>query len=1244
VQDTTGTATYTDSEAQFTVWGISHEGIYNTDIYGGHVAHIDSYRRELESRLISGLGGVFFSARTRAESGTDYLIPSTTISLQDRVLTSKAIGPFFYDSLSTSAVTRAVQASDIVDNKAVVDRAEYSGTTGEVHFYLTLTDKVGTLAGLTTDDKLTVSNMAFRILNGTHDILAVDDSLNRITVSIPDISTDDFDETSSCGKAGVFTDTLTLDSTSPFVVGDELTSNLFDGLATPTVTAVSGAVITLDGITDEVSVPGGMLLRGQRTSADLSVSSVTNFVAGDMCTITDFDREFRVVSVDATNSTITIDESITYSDQTIPVTVAVTGRWIPIEAPISDEDRIRRTYQQYLDTNDYDEQSIVRSTMLQDSMFFTNGDDEIYKFDGTNLYRAGLPRWQPQLFVSLDTSNPAIQLPDALAAVSAVSSNEFTVDTTAAFSVNQQIVHDDDSTIYTVTGLDTTAKKVYVNATISGAAAGNLRGLRKLQYYFRLNAIDINQNIVASATTGVNDYIVNLTDDGQIELKLIGLPPLDAYDFDRIEVQIYRADAGVDADPTDNVGVGEFFRVGTVDLSYDNYEGYILFIDNSDGQEALNITDEVTARTALVPGELGNTWTQPLRAKYITTASNRLVLANVRDYPELNITLRQASGANITVANLVDKKFILRRTGSGTTTDMLNTVGLQFRNATAATSITPASAISNAAASSFTVTATHSFLAGDWVYLFHSAADTDNSMTFAGWHQIASVVGTTSFTINSNTGTAASTANDVDRFIGATTTTDVPVVIGTDGNYNNVGGNSSLSYERLAMIRLANALNAVMAVTDTTITKYKSFIPWATAAAGDEIGLGTVVIRAPRADITAMNITLPATITNAELIVNQVLADFGSVESAQERQFPSRLITSYANFGEIFDGSFGLEVDSPNVFDISPADGQEITAIITFFARAPFSSAQVEDMLVVFKENSIHVVNLTSGEVKRLETQGIGCSVPFSVAYSRNGIIFAHESGLYRLDKDLNISYVGKYLERLWQDGIVKNALSRATGTHYNLGRQYKLSVPLGTDQVDNNQVLVYDHTRETDQRVEFGAWSRYDNHPVTGWANLENDAYFGSTTGDVFKLRNIGDETDYRDDTDAIEQSVVYAPLDFGLPGSIKMVSNMVVQFQLRRSDLTGAVIESAVDFSNVFQTLDSFTKTQDTNDGGLDQELLPSVFSVKFSLPERRAEFFQIKFTNSTLDEDMTITGISFGVAASSGTGILEANTTLT
>lgn len=1307
---------YTDTEPQLTLWGIDHSNIYKTSTSKeGHVNHIDSYRSIGEERMIAGLGGNLFSAQTQAEADADYLIASSNVSIENRVGSSDLkLSPLFWNDTNTATRTRGLITDASISNSnnlASVTGVSYV-SANTANFTLSFTSKTGTIASaISTNDKMVVAGMGHSMWNGTHQFVSVvsEDSTSaviQLTVD-SDIIAAAYDETGAFGTIGCFTDSVTLSDTSNFAVGDIILSDSIS--VTPSVVYSSSTTIVIDGITTDVSLVSGLRLFGKRTGTTFPLDSVENFVAGDMCTVTGYNQKIRISSVTVDSSStyagsVTLDESVTLQDGATPNSITVVGRWIPVEAPTTSDDLAKSTYIRHLDKNDYISQNTLRSVMVADNMYLTNQDDEVMKFDGTSLYQAGIFRWQPQLFAQLDTTTESITGSAVSGTVGSnpADTNVFSITSgeEVQFSAGDTIFFSADSNTYTVQS--TTAGKVYVVGTITGGGTGTIKKTNRYKYYFRLKAIDANNNIIASAATGASDFIVDLSASGRILMRLVGFPAWGNYDYDALEIEVYRTKADQTA---------PFFLVRTADIDFNHGAGYIDIEDTVNDDFLVDVRDYDPISTALVGSALGTAWEQPLRAKYITTADNRMILANVKDYPELDIVLRKATTGTITAANLTQKKFTFRKdsTTSGTTTDMTATCVYEFLDGVTgptATTIDPTQDLSRTA-STITITPSggHSFSAGDWVYLFHSTQDTRNDLTFAGWYQIKSINTTVDFTIDfTNSGlpsavsissadpgtdvittgsahglttndkvyfdgsvptglstgtqyyvTSAPTTttftvalvkgdatptditvtgtgtvtkgNHVNRYVAASTTTDIPVWLGTDGNYNQVGANDDNEFT--AIQRLANAINASMRMCDTE-NIHTSFVPWMTANAGSEYGVGRLVVRQPKVETTTLEVVLPAAITNANIFVGGLLKAAAAEVSATTRVFPSRVLISYPNYPEIFDAPFGDAGDTANVIDVNSADGQAITGIIPFFGDSVFGGGQAEGVLVVFKENSIYLLDISSGGLTKIQSRGLGCTAPYSIASTRDGIMFANEAGIYRLNRNQSISYVGKFVERIWEDTVNKNQLSVMTGHHYGRGRQYKLSVPSGAN-LNNSLVLVYDHQREARDQ-EFGAWSKYDNHAATGWANLGEDAFFGTTGGQVFSIRNLNEASDYRDDASAISMTITYRSMDFGAPGLRKIIAGVNSHFQLRRTDMDGTALLSSEDTDGEFTSAGTFTFTKGNK----------KAVSALSSLPRRRAQYLQLKYTNSTKDEDVVLAGIDFHVAGLPRFGLPQQNET--
>ncbi|GAF91075.1 unnamed protein product, partial [marine sediment metagenome] len=132
----------TDNEPQLTLWGLNHEDIYTTSIaQEGHVTHIDRYKTIGESRIMCGLGGNIFEAKTASEIGA-VVAPTRYINLRSRLNADRTMAPLFQTTGAAIARTQGtVEASDIISNVAIIDSVSYNGSTTYTDYVLTLTGK-----------------------------------------------------------------------------------------------------------------------------------------------------------------------------------------------------------------------------------------------------------------------------------------------------------------------------------------------------------------------------------------------------------------------------------------------------------------------------------------------------------------------------------------------------------------------------------------------------------------------------------------------------------------------------------------------------------------------------------------------------------------------------------------------------------------------------------------------------------------------------------------------------------------------------------------------------------------------------------------------------------------------------------------------------------------------------------------------------------------------------------------------
>ena len=1344
--DTPITADASDQTPQLTVWGICHDvdGVYgpNKIAREGWVNHLDSYRAAGEGFLVAGLGGNLFTSSPRTGLDAAYKLPQLLVDLRNRVDTDTKIGPLFRGSGATFERERGyVNCVNGTTNFIQIDTIEYQTSgpnVGTVKYTMTATSHsildaagspipIGAVVSTTSgqEDWLTTQQCGHSRHNGSFKIKAVeevDGSTLAFYVENSLITSTDYDETDVGGQAGVFTDQIPMDTTSYFLPGDELESDLFADTDEFEVLSSITTSIVVDNVFDNLAIPVGLRLTGRRTSCVIplrdtaDIDTVENFVAGDVISLASYERLFEVqyvntnsdISVTLTgngteatvtlgsgstanlfsgqriqisnagvytgvqiidevtsattftfNSTetasesgilvgknICIDENVEWEDLSDDTSrVTVDRRWIPIEAPDDNFDITPNYRVSHFRADPYTDQSFIRSVMSADNMYFTNGSDTVKKYDGFSLYKAGLPRWQMNLFTSIKPGS-GIVVPQVSVDYNSPSSSSFDVTTAGdelTFDVGDRIIDNTDGASYTIRRINTETGKIFVDRDITGGGTGTLTLKSSIyRYYFRLNMVDANQNLMASAVVGQEDTFVELSETSEVEFKLVGIPTFDNLDYDRLELEIYRTKRNQSA---------PFFKVVTLPLDFDQATGYLTYTDTAE-DDALTQLDPINS--SLLGAEIGTGWEEPMRAKYVTSADNRLILANLTDYPQTDLVVDGTEAKN---SNFDGLKFQFDRTSTiGSVTDNLDTLIIEIKNQ--GSSEEEATTVTYIDTSFFkaTMTDTSGMSPGDWVYLFYKgAAPSDLTLEPCGWWQVESVLSGTELRF-SYPNSAAFSGTLPNRILTATNPADLPVYINDsteanyDSNYQTRGAQpfGERDEKNVLMNRIANAVNVHQRRCQDT-----GFSPWLSANADGSFGQGQLVVRQPNIQPEAFFITLPTT-TDFSLYLNGTRANSGATSQSLTRVYPSRVIVSYPNYPEIFDSPTAvLPQDSDSVIDVNSADGQQITGIIPFYGDSAFGAGQKEDMIVVFKENSIYIVNLANkaaglnGQVvKKLESRGLGCDAPYSICSAKDSIFFANRSGVYRINRaDLSIEYVGKFLERLWLEEVNRDLIETFHATHYPIGKQYKLSVTVPDPAVnpnldEPNQVYVYHHTEETAQGDTAG-WTRYDNHSAIGWSNLQADAFFASTAGNVFSIRRTDSENDYRDRNEAISAEFTSRALDFGAPGIRKIIASVVSHYR-SVSNIEGTELTYAYDLREEFLPSDNLSIDRDETTTGIGDAVTHKIRSIKSVLDRKRAIYFQIKYANANLDEPLDVAGFTVKLAGLSDAGVLEAKST--
>jgi hypothetical protein len=1140
---------------------------------------------------------------------------------------------------------------------------------------------------------------------------------------------------------------------------------LRDALEAPTVeNLVRGDMLSVSGIDRKLRVEYINTLSDNVVSITddtiTSVSSTSGYVVGQLIELVragNWSGTWAISEIVDTNSlkidcdiigstsgtilgkTVQVDEEFQFSDTVNSiVAVQVSSRWVPLEAPDDEFSLTPTTHENYFPANTPGSQPILKSAMVSDNMYFSNGDDSVMKWDGAALVRAGLPRFQPQLFTSVD-SQATGKIVLNLVTITAADIDERigSVIKLAEYSSSPLSVGDTieiTGTIDTIKAVitkmwqNTTTNHDYVQISYNGdldtdlgalnTAAASISQTATYRYYFRLNAIDNNDNLIASSVTGVDDCVVELTENSQIRLRLASFPIWDIYDYDKLQLQVYR---------TKKNGVAPYYLLRTIPLSFDSSRQYVDFVDaNSD--EVLTTLDSVS--TALEGAELGTQWSSPLRSKYITSAGNRLVQGNIIADPVIDLQfLAKDLNTAITIPNFSNEIITLRRDNNNTSniSDGENVQRFHLLNA-GEQSISTINFLTMTGRLRIETAATLPAVT-DWVYLFRNTVADGISGLCAGWWRVVATgagwfevdyitddtplrreflgtsvstgadtitfatahglvdgdritlepdtgatfpvttpalvagifyyvkkISATAIELHTDSGLGAGskinitgvgagtiyvyTVLNCNRWLKATDGRDVPVWIGTDGNINTKSGNTGVIELRVTQ-RLSMAIN---------VQQRSAASPWMLAEAGNFITpAGRIIISQPKVVDTILELEVGSTLaTNMQLFANglkiprTVAGSAVYTAGAVEYEYPSRILISYPNFPEIFSNpTAAVDSESVSVIDVNSADGQQITGIIPFFGESAFGAAQKSGVVVVFKTNSIYLIDISAkaagvNPVQRIESQGLGCTAPHSIANTRDGIVFANESGLYRLGRNLAIEYVGQKIERVWRERVNLSQLDRVFGHHYGTGSQYKVSVPLDGNTTPGD-LLVYSHVRE--YRGGFGAWTRYSNHPAIGWANLFSDAYFATTDGQVMSVRRTGGTSDYRDDAQPISMRALFRALDFGDSGIRKSVRFLVVKFRVV-ADTSSTLLFTARDLVENFEQADAFSLDDTRNNtNGLQDPNRVKIQSIRFSAREKECIYFQTLITNEELDQPVEIVEISYRVTGMTDKGMEEA-----
>jgi hypothetical protein len=752
--------------------------------------------------------------------------------------------------------------------------------------------------------------------------------------------------------------------------------------------------------------------------------------------------------------------------------------------------------------------------------------------------------------------------------------------------------------------LELTGGTVETNVTIPQSAG----------YYFKLQAYDRNNNIVASAVTDHRDCYLTMLKTGRVYHRLNRFPKFDAYHYDRVDLEVYRQKWA-------EVPIAEFFKIRTIPFDYSEYQATTdLLISDSLGNTTFNNPDDLVSN-AISLQTTGNALERPLsyeepqKSKYITSIANRMVQGNIKGYDKIDVRLDSDATTSLDGVTVL--------VGDGT----VNTV-FEFQESAESSAQVIATVADDAAGSlTFAVSDASVYSIGDWVQV--SATGTNNTAEkisgFAlGWWKVTGkVTGSGTEEVNvagftSNTAVYSATApnylNEL-KLYRAATSGNVPVVSFTASEFRPFQGTNVLDVSPpnvSGVLDLTRAINTVQAHLET---------PTVYARSGATFGSG--VFNLTSAD-TAGSVNCVVTANGYDMSVygNNILAPDGSTMTSTGLVFPSRLLISPEKFPETFDNPLAdSAIYSNAIVDVNADDGEEITGFASFLAISSSSDSQVQSTLIVCKSSSVYAIDVVTRSQTKLESYGQGCTIPNSISATADGIMFANKSGVYVVTSSLDIEYVGKLMEGYWNETVNTDQVeTEAYGFTDSKDRKYKLSLPVGSGTT-NSETMVYDYITE---QGESGSWFLYDSIPASNWEQTSTDVFFGGYGARVFKGRNTGDSTDHRDDASAITSVFEYSPRSFGDSGEEVLMSGVITHVE----EGSGITVEEASDMNKTYTTLDSIT-----NDGTLKSKAVNNTPSTHSSL------FYQIKYTHAVKDQGMKIAGIDFRVAPTNAKKVTDA-----
>jgi hypothetical protein len=753
----------------------SHAGVLPTGS-AEPVRGLATYRSQAEEFPIAVADGkVFYRSAGTA---------NTTVLMKANKTSAFSVGPAFHaDTVNVSTVKRtggAVTGNDVWGNRARITSATYNAALSQATYTIliegytfvagaTVIGDVIKTTGGTKADWVTISQMSYSEYDGTFEVVSVSQSISgpdlTVTIVASNANGDSTTpaDSASGGFCEILTNVISVATNSGLAAGDVITgvynntnTTLYAPNSEVSLKGLSGTTFVIQFTEDEYIAGTNLDLRGQRTTSVVPVVATTGMAVDNVMQIGSYNRHFQITAINSLN--VTVNDTITLSHGDA-VTEPYT--WSQADVPGGSGDLVPASPTRIFAA---DPDARVRTASIQDSVYMTNGVDPVVKFDGVDIYQAGLPNWDPCVSIHVDTDHAGIALESAVATSivgtdpdtgvsterSATFASPVNVSTGGIMAdgrtgrvypvlgydpitykvsfgdVSQELLP--ASITFTSSDVDTTnniinkilpaTADVLVNVSNTGgslptglsagvdyrirtvnsgfqfmgiselgdsdkysqsvdlSAAGSgtntvtvLNNVfyipKRYSYYLKLEMIDANNNLVASAVRGYGSANIYVTRPGAVVLSALMPVPNGQVPYDRVELSVYRT-FDLIADPT----ALTHYRLRNIAVSYDAVDHRVNIVDMSP-DESLTEIDSVS--TAIKGADIPVVTERPAISKYIGAASNRLLQANIKGPETLDFTVtRTTSEPQDTVSCLDGSSISITDSSSTFTAKFLN--------------------------------------------------------------------------------------------------------------------------------------------------------------------------------------------------------------------------------------------------------------------------------------------------------------------------------------------------------------------------------------------------------------------------------------------------------------------------------------------------------------------------------------------------------------------------------------------